>query len=59
MLDVADRSELIVARNAQILFVCLCTIHVSVASRLIRVCFQLSLSDPFFVLSIVLNTSVS
>ena len=32
--DVADRSELIVARNAQSSFVCLCTMHVSVGSRL-------------------------
>ena len=30
-LDVADRSELIVARNAQSLFVCLCTMRVSVS----------------------------
>ena len=29
--DVADRSELIVTRNAHSLFVCLCTIHVSVS----------------------------
>ena len=36
------RAVLVVAQSP---FVCLCTIHVSVVSRL-RVCSQLSLSDP-------------
>ena len=48
-LDVADRSELIVARNAQSLFVCFVhdtRICIKAQSQ-IRVCSQLCLSDPF------------
>ena len=59
--DVADRSDLIVARNVQYLFVCLCTIHVSVSRLRPRsefipswVC-QIPLSPQH----VVLNTSVS
>ena len=59
--DVADRSELTVARNAQSLFVCLCTIHVSVSRLRSRSEFVPSCvcQIPFCPQHVVLNTSVS
>ena len=59
--DVADRSELIVARNAQSLFVCLCTMHVSVSmlrprSEFVPSCVCQILFCPQHV---VLDTSIS
>ena len=60
-LDVADRSELIVARNAQSWFVCLCTIHVSASRLRPRSEFVPSCvcQIPLCPQHVVLNTSVS
>ena len=61
MLDVADRSELIVARNEQSLFAGLCTIHVSVSRLRPRSEFVPSwvCRIPPCPQHVVLNTSVS
>ena len=59
--DVADRSELIVTRNAQSSSVCLCTIHVSVSRLRPRSEFVPSwvCQIPLCPQHVVLNTSVS
>ena len=59
--DIADRSELIVARNVQSLFVCLCTMHVSVSRLRPRSEFVASwvCQIPFCPQHVALNTSVS
>ena len=60
-LDVADRSELIVARNVQSLFICLCTIHAPVSRLRPRSEFVPSCACqiPCCPQHVVLNTSVS